>query len=591
MDGHRSHTALKSIETAKRVGIILVILYPNATRIIQMADKVMFKPIKTAWNQVMSEHRRNNPNGNFLIEGFAPSLKIANDRSISPELIRQGFHVTGWCPFNKNNVDFSWCIANSPGADVPQQNPSNATEESDGKTPKGKRHLVDHNEFLYRVTGVTKGIAYCECEDSCGVKAKIVDGLFSFIRGKSEHTHGPDQLRINFLKVYEEMKQSVANNPRRSVFDLYQETTRDICDIKLKAELAWSKVKTTLQRIRRQTMPPCRSRADLMKIFESKENIRKSLGTVRGRPFYAGCVGPKKVESALFINPDVLERVQHMIENGEPVHLFADATFNILPLDYNQLFVVQALIDDRTRPLMYALMVRKDQLSYWCVFDALKRAAVKPTTLMMDFELAARKAAEEVWTEDFTLNGCYFHFSKAINKKASELGLFQSEKEETHMIVRCFMRLALLPLDRVDAGIEQLKGEIRRLHLWTKFRKFLLYFGRTWSGRYKQVQWNVRVLMHRTNNFSEAMNAVMKRFMKRKPNVYEFLEALHKLVDDAAVAMLVVDKKKKPRKDLSRLTEPLQVQLELLQNGDITELEFLKALADVKHLRPRRLIF
>lgn len=76
-----------------------------------MADKVMFKPIKTAWNELMFDHRRKTQNANFPLESFAPMLKLANDRAVNDELVKTGFRVTGWYPFDKDAVDYSLCLS------------------------------------------------------------------------------------------------------------------------------------------------------------------------------------------------------------------------------------------------------------------------------------------------------------------------------------------------------------------------------------------------------------------------------------------------------------------------------------------------
>lgn len=89
VDKHSSHIAEKSIETARNLQIELVLLHPNSTHIIQIADKCMFRSIKAAWNRQMFEWRRKNPNTNFKIENFAPMLKSANDDSIRGKPLTQ----------------------------------------------------------------------------------------------------------------------------------------------------------------------------------------------------------------------------------------------------------------------------------------------------------------------------------------------------------------------------------------------------------------------------------------------------------------------------------------------------------------------
>lgn len=51
VDGHKSHINYELSEKCKELGIVLVALYPNATRILQPADVAAFKPIKNEWKK------------------------------------------------------------------------------------------------------------------------------------------------------------------------------------------------------------------------------------------------------------------------------------------------------------------------------------------------------------------------------------------------------------------------------------------------------------------------------------------------------------------------------------------------------------
>lgn len=63
----------------------------------------------------MFEHRRATHNENFSIELFAPMLKNFNDRAVNAEIVKKGFMVTGWYPFDKNAVDYSLCLSKAAG--------------------------------------------------------------------------------------------------------------------------------------------------------------------------------------------------------------------------------------------------------------------------------------------------------------------------------------------------------------------------------------------------------------------------------------------------------------------------------------------
>lgn len=53
VDGHRSYLTLKLSNLCEEKKIILVALYPNATRILQPCDVGLFKPLKTSWKRAV----------------------------------------------------------------------------------------------------------------------------------------------------------------------------------------------------------------------------------------------------------------------------------------------------------------------------------------------------------------------------------------------------------------------------------------------------------------------------------------------------------------------------------------------------------
>lgn len=113
VDGCTSHIAFQSMEMAAKLDILLIPLLLNTTRIIQMADKIIFHPIKSKWRELMTNFRRKNPKEELSTENFALMLKMANDAAITTELIQKGFKATGWYSFSKDAVDCSMCIGES----------------------------------------------------------------------------------------------------------------------------------------------------------------------------------------------------------------------------------------------------------------------------------------------------------------------------------------------------------------------------------------------------------------------------------------------------------------------------------------------
>ncbi|XP_072389288.1 uncharacterized protein [Diabrotica undecimpunctata] len=104
VDGHKTHLTVQTSQLCTDLKIILVALYPNATRLLQPADVAAFKPLKTFWNKAVLQFRKDNPQKVLTKVQFAPVLKSAIDR-LNPDVIRSGFRA---CAFTeKSSVEIS----------------------------------------------------------------------------------------------------------------------------------------------------------------------------------------------------------------------------------------------------------------------------------------------------------------------------------------------------------------------------------------------------------------------------------------------------------------------------------------------------
>lgn len=123
VDGHSTHLTLPVSRLCVHLGIILVALYPNATRILQPADVAAFKPLKNGWNSKVIEWRRNHPGESLNKEKFAPLLNEAILSSITADTLKNGFRACGIFPWNKNAIDYSKCLGKT------SKNPDLSTEK------------------------------------------------------------------------------------------------------------------------------------------------------------------------------------------------------------------------------------------------------------------------------------------------------------------------------------------------------------------------------------------------------------------------------------------------------------------------------
>lgn len=97
-------------------------------------------------------------------------------------------------------------------------------------------------------------------------------------------------------------------------------------------------------------------------------------------------------------------------------------------------------------------MQKKTFAAYKFVFEYLFTLipAEKITSFMADYEPAVRKCMKEL-APAAIINGCWFHFSKAVHIKAKLLNLVQIGKANPSVqkAIRMAMNLPLLPADKV----------------------------------------------------------------------------------------------------------------------------------------------
>ena len=110
-----------------------------------------------------------------------------------------------------------------------------------------------------------------------------------------------------------------------------------------------------------------------------------------------------------------------------------DGTFRIAPYPFKQLYTFNFFqYRVNTRKMfcgIYVLMTHKSTFLYklvieWMVHYALQNDIhILWQNMMSDFEMAVKNALEEIFHKRLVWNGCYFHFSQAIQRKIQTIGL------------------------------------------------------------------------------------------------------------------------------------------------------------------------
>ena len=81
VDSVSSHISMSAFENAKKNGILLYRIIPNATHLMQPLDKGVFGPLKQRWYQVVRAHSREHPGIAIGKETFSEKLKVISQLS------------------------------------------------------------------------------------------------------------------------------------------------------------------------------------------------------------------------------------------------------------------------------------------------------------------------------------------------------------------------------------------------------------------------------------------------------------------------------------------------------------------------------
>ncbi|KRX74745.1 hypothetical protein T06_7740 [Trichinella sp. T6] len=122
------------------------------------------------------------------------------------------------------------------------------------------------------------------------------------------------------------------------------------------------------------------------------------------------------------------------------------------------------------------------------------------------------------------VQGCYFHFCKAVYRKVGELGLKTRyrQHEETRRKIRMLLATAFLPVPHFITGVSLLEAGTAGT-----LAALFQYFRQEWMADERLPLWNVHNVNIRTNNHLEGWhNRLNRKAGKSHNGLYELLQLL-----------------------------------------------------------------
>lgn len=252
--------------------------------------------------------------------------------------------------------------------------------------------------------------------------------------------------------------------------------------------------------------------------------------------------------------------------------ILLDGTFEVCPAPFTELYTMHGDLgssDELTNiiPLVYVLITKKTKEMYVRMLELIKSTipGFSPTEIITDFERAAIAAVQEVFP-NANYHGCYFHFTRALRRKAKKLHL--SNDIFLQRIVSLCTVLPFLPLSELDNGWVYIKAEVASISN-DNLLKFVKYMESFWLKNDFRKSWCCFGIKHRTTNSVESWHHNFVGHFKRTPP--SFIIFLTKMAEDAIFnkikAIKVLNKPKsltkREKKNINRDRYILENQLQL----------------------------
>uniref|UniRef100_A0A6P7GX96 Uncharacterized protein LOC114343419 n=1 Tax=Diabrotica virgifera virgifera TaxID=50390 RepID=A0A6P7GX96_DIAVI len=298
-----------------------------------------------------------------------------------------------------------------------------------------------------------------------------------------------------------------------------------------------SSLKRTLQNTRQRVEAIPANPRSLTELIIPEEYTRNN----NGEPFLLFDSGPNEQRILIFST----ERNLTLMASCE--HWYADGTFTCTPLLFGQLYTIHGVQYSNVIPTVFALLPNKTQATYTRLFHELKtlRPGLRPTTIMVDYEIAAINALQQEFPE-VRIRGCFFHFTQCLWRNMQCTGLQQVYTEDANFALHLRQLAALAFVPEVD--VVATFGELLDSEFYTQNGNLLTplinYFEDVWIGRLDRRQqirppmfprnlWNcfefIEEDLPRTNNAVEGWhNSFSSILNAAHPNLWKFITGLKK---------------------------------------------------------------
>lgn len=437
-----------------------------------------------------------------------------------------------------------------------------------------KKRVLLFNGYRYNLNVTNKGgstLWRCAKRNECSASVTINKDEDKVLRQLKEHSCKADFDKNKIDQVMDKCKKLVCEKakPVQKIFEKEFEKMDEIKQVP-----HFSSKKDTLFRARRNFFKVPKT------AFLNLDEI--VIPNIIADKFLVCDDGYENNKILLFSTPTSIKCMSTMKNRL----YFIDATFKAVPKPFYELLSIHIDLNscDETTSVMgivYALLPDKKQATYERLFHLIKQhCQIEMTTIKCDYELALINAIKNEFPHS-KIAGCYYHFNKAIWKKASALSL--NENRESREVVRLCSNFPLLPSEYITEcwnAITQRAVETNK-----DVMTFLAYFEKQWLLSLSHIISCSYIDNFRTNNALEGWHRRLNTFIKPKPTLLLFLHALRKEArwQDRKFKNIMFEGNKRRKIDIL-FTEKYKRELKKLTGKKISPMHFLINIGHIKRI-------
>lgn len=441
------------------------------------------------------------------------------------------------------------------------------------KNQKGYDTLI-HNGYRYNKNkGCNKdGSTSWRCVNRKDFNASIkIDVSRTTILRKSQHTCQPNYEKNAILLKMNKLKKVVCENlaPIKPMFEKMFEETDESCQPGTSKQIKhipnFHDKKDCLYQYRRKFL-----KSDKL-VFHKLEDV--VVPPALGEKFLV--IEDGDMEKILVFSTTLSKKIMRKLKKG----YYADGTFKSAPHPFYQLFTLHVDINSDKNatniiPVLYALLPNKTQSTYTRLFTLIRDALhVNILEFKSDYEVAIMNAVKDVYP-NAKISGCYFHYQKAIKKKAKEMKVTRTS--EQRKLIRMTSILPLLPARYISDGWDIISNQIDVVNTMAGFKT---YYQNQWYPRMSPGLLSCAGQRHRTTNSLEGWHHRINVLIPKRPSLYYFIHKIRKEAKhfDIKIKNSLFESQRKNRKNkYIQFDKKYSRLLKQLNRGEISVGQFLK---------------